>query len=173
MNRFRKSTILAMTIFAGGFLAGCGAGATNSAQAEGQSVADTDSDEMGMSPEEAAFVGACNEARGALYRLGQMTKGAEPIDESDLGHGAGFMRMLAENRKAPDDIFRRIDEWRAAVVARSKEITSLTPRIENGRFVEPDTTDMDRRMLERVKPQGIALAPWVREQCGDLEDPFA
>ena len=134
--------------------------------------AETDSDGMGMSMEQAAYVGACNEARGALYRLGQMTKGVQPISVSDLGYGAGYMRQLADHQKAPPDIQRRVDEWRAAVVARSDEITSLPPRFENGRVIEPDTTDMDRRMLERVKPHGPALVIWVREVCGELEDPF-
>ncbi len=154
-------------------LAGCGGGAAKDSSALMDPDAEPDSGEMGMSPEKAAFVGACNEARGALYRLGQMAKGEQPIHESDLSHGAGFMRALAENRQASAAIFRSVDEWRAAVVARSKEITSLPPRIENGRVIEPDTTDMDRRMLERVKPQGAALYPWVLEVCGNVEDPFA
>lgn len=145
-------------------LAGCGG--------ESEADADTDTDGMGMSMEEAAFVGACNEARGALYRLGQMSKGVAPVSESDLSHGAGFMRHLVDNRQGPPDIQRRVDEWRTAVVARSHEITSLPPRFENGRVIEPDTTDMDRRMLERIKPHGPALVTWVREVCGEIEDPF-
>jgi len=163
--RFPIATLAA--IAAGLMLAGCGresdAGVDSEPETEG----------MGMSMEQAAYVGACNEARGALYRLGQMTKGVQPISESDLNHGAGHMRRLVENQKAPADIRRGVDEWRAAVVARSREITSLPPRIENGRVIEPDTTDMDRRMLDRVKPHGPPLVIWVRGVCGDLEDPFA
>lgn len=154
-------------------LAGCGSGEVKQTSALMDPDADPDSGEMGMSLEQAAFVGACNEARGALYRLGEMAKGEQPIHVSDLGHGAGYMRTLAENRKASAAIFRSVDEWRAAVVAHSQEITSLPPRIENGRVIEPDTADMDRRLLERVKPQGVALYPWVLEVCGDVEDPFA
>jgi hypothetical protein len=163
-NRSVIGTLVA--IASGLMLAGCGGEPDTGMDTE------TDTDGMGMSMEQAAFVGACNEARGALYRLGQMTKGAQPISESDLSHGAGFMRQLVEHQKAPADIQHRVDEWRAAVVARSQEITSLPPRIENGRVIEPDTTDMDLRMLERVKPQGAALVTWVRDVCGDLKDPF-
>lgn len=170
MNRIQRYIVAAL---AGGVLAGCGENAVKDTSALTDPDADSDTGEMGMSPEQAAFTGACNEARGALYRLGQMAKGEQPIHVSDLSHGAGYLRTLAENRKAAVDIFRHVDGWRAAVVARSQEITSLPPRIENGRVIEPDTTDMDRRMLERVKPEGAALFPWVREVCGDVEDPFA
>jgi hypothetical protein len=163
-NRFE--IVIFAAIASGLMLAGCGGGSDTGVDTE------PDSDGMGMSMEQAAYVGACNEARGALYRLGQMTKGTQPISESDLSHGAGYMRQLVEHQKAPADIRRRVDEWRAAVVARSQEITSLPPRIENGRVIEPDTTDMDRRMLDRVKPHGPPLVIWVREVCGDLEDPF-
>lgn len=163
MNLRRGAVVVSMACI----LAGCGS------EADSGIAQDEASDSMGMSPEKAAFVGSCNEARGALYRVGQMAKGAQPIHVSDLSHGAGSMRMLAENRKASVDIFRRIDEWHAAVVARSQEITSLPPRVESGRVIEPDTTDMDRRMFGRIEPQGVALTPWVREVCGDLEDPFA
>jgi hypothetical protein len=148
-------------------LAACGGEATTAMNAE------PDTDGMGMSLEEAAQVGACNEARGALYGLGQMAKGAQPISAGDLGHGAGFMRQLADLQQAPPDILSRVEEWRAAVVARSQEITSLPPRFENGRVIEPDTTDMDRRMLGRITPHGPPLVKWVQAVCGDLEDPFA
>jgi hypothetical protein len=159
MVRMRMVAVVASAMLGG---AGCG----------GDVGTESDTDGMGMSMEEAAFVSACNEARGALFRMGQMAKGAQPIDESDVGTGAGFLRRLAENRQAPAEMFGHIDEWRAAVVARSQEITSLQPRIENGRFVEPDTKDMDRRMFERAKPRAIALVPWVRDVCGELDDPF-
>jgi hypothetical protein len=155
---------LLMTVAA--WLVACGGGSDTGPDTE------ADTDGMGMSMEQAAYVGACNEARGALHRLGRMTRGAQPISESDLSHGAGFMLQLVEHQKAPADIRRRVDEWRAAVVARSQEITSLPPRIEKGRVIEPDTTDMDRRMLDRVKVHGPALVIWVRDVCGDLEDPF-
>lgn len=156
-----------VTLAAGLLLAACGGEPTTAMNAE------PDTDGMGMSLEEATQIGACNEARGALYRLGQMAKGVEPISESDLGHGAGFLRQLADVKQGPPDIQQRIEEWRAAVVARSQEITSLPPRFENGRVIEPDTTDMDRRMLERITQHGPPLVKWVQEECGDLEDPFA
>jgi hypothetical protein len=170
IRKFRNRLVIGtLPAFACGLvLAGCGGEPGTGMEAE----TDTDTDGMGMSMEEARYVGACNEARGALHRLGQMTKGAQPISVSDMGNGAGFMLQLVEHQQAPAEIRRRVDEWRAAVVARSDEITSLPPRIENGRVIEPDTTDMDRRMLERVKPHGPALVTWVREVCGELEDPF-
>jgi hypothetical protein len=174
MNRKHERRFLIGTLVAiasGLMLAGCGGELDTRMGTETEK--ETDTDGMGMSMEQAAYVGACNEARGALYRLGQMTKRAQPVSVSDLSYGAGYMLQLADHQKAPADIRRRIDEWRAAVIARSDEITSLPPRIENGRVIEPDTTDMDRRMLERVKPHGPPLVIWVRDVCGDLEDPFA
>jgi hypothetical protein len=170
MNRKHRSRLFigAFAAASGVMLAGCGGGRDTAVNAAEES----DADGMGMSMEQAAYVGACNEARGALYRLGQMSRRAQPISVSDLSYGAGYMRQLADHQKAPPDIQRRVDEWRAAVLARSDELTSLPPRIENGRVIEPDTTDMDRRMLERVKSVGPPLVTWVQGACGDLEDPF-
>jgi hypothetical protein len=108
----------------------------------------------------------CNEARGALFRLDQMLTGQAPIQPSQFG--GGTLLRLAEEKKAPETIMRDLETWRGALLAHSHSLTSFQPQIENGRFVEPDTSVIDRTLIETVRPTAERLDAWVAQECGRL-----
>jgi hypothetical protein len=46
-------------------------------------------------------------------------------------------------------------------------VFSIPPRIVDGRFVELDTTEVDRRLISELTPLGDRLAAWVEAACQD------
>ena len=63
---------------------------------------------------------------------------------------------------------RDLETWRGALLAHSHSLTSFQPQIANGRFVEPDTSMIDRTLIETVRPTAERLDAWVAQECGRL-----
>jgi hypothetical protein len=116
--------------------------------------------------DEVSYSFNCNEARGALYTFEQMVVGRERVNQGRLGQAESSLRRLAEEKQAPVSIMSDLDAWRAAVVAHSLALTSWQPTFMNGRFAEPDTTQIDRKMLDSVRPLGERIDAWVAQMCG-------
>lgn len=125
-------------------------------------------DDAPASEQEASDAFDCNEARGALVTLQQMIAGQERIDASGLGQSQASLRRLAEEKNAPVEIRRDLDIWREAVLAHGHSLTSWKPTFVDGRYAEPDTTAIDRQMLDIVVGVRRRIDDWVAQECGRL-----
>jgi hypothetical protein len=140
-----------------GALTGCGG---NESSADASSSDESSDDDIDYSFN-------CNESRGELVTYKMMVDGTGRIEPGNLGRGAGFIRKLAEERGSPADVIAHTEEWRQAILARAEALRAIPPVIADGRFVEPDTTQIDRQLLESVKPHHAALREFVEKECGD------
>ena len=125
-------------------------------------------DDAPASEQEVSYSFDCNEARGALVTLQQMIAGQERIDASGLGQSQASLRRLAEEKNAPVEIRRDLDIWREAVLAHGHSLTSWKPTFVDGRYAEPDTTAIDRQMLDIVVGVRRRIDDWVAQECGRL-----
>lgn len=110
---------------------------------------------------------SCGEARGSLIELRQITSGASPMTAQGLDYGATALTRLADKVGAKPEVREAIDGWRAAADAWRQGLRAIPPRIENGRFVEPDTTALTRALAARMEPIDQQLTRWVAEVCDD------
>lgn len=136
-------------------LPGCGAPAEEQREA------------LGIQEAEVQMLLWCGEARGALYELNRMSIGQQRIDAGILDHAETSLRQLAMEANASEDIKQDVEAWHRAIVAHSQSLGSFQPTIANGHFVEPDTTEIDRTLLDAVTPAAQRLAAWVGQVCGD------
>jgi hypothetical protein len=104
-------------------------------------------------------------ARGALLELRWMLEGREPVDTSALEGARTFMRQLAGVVSAPEPVLQDIERWEAAIAAWGDALSAIELRIVDGRFVEPDTTKIDRRLLDELAPLAERLGAWVENAC--------
>jgi hypothetical protein len=116
------------------------------------------------SSEEVDFSFHCNESRGALATYQLMLAGQARIDPA--GMATDMIRRLATERNAPAVILGHIDAWEKAADARDDALRAIPPVISGGRFIEPDTTSIDREMMQSIAPHADALAEWVAQECG-------
>jgi hypothetical protein len=107
----------------------------------------------------------CAESRGALLELEAMAGGRKPVDTSSLAHGAGFLDQLADRVSAADDVRSSLVRWKEAVTAWNNQLSAIPPRIENGRLIEPDTSELDRALLSELQAISQPLADWVDGAC--------
>jgi hypothetical protein len=104
-------------------------------------------------------------ARGALLELRRMMSGEQPVDTTTIEGAATFMRQLGAQVAPPDSVLQDLQRWDAALGTWRNGLSQIEPRIENGRFVEPDTTDIDRRLLAELAPLAERLGAWVERAC--------
>ena len=108
----------------------------------------------------------CNESRGALHRYQMMADSQARIVEGELDTW-GLVK-LAEERKAPAVVFQHIEGWSKARAAQRDALLAFPPVIQDGRFVEHDTTGIDRQMMQAIGPHHAALKQWVKKECGEI-----
>lgn len=104
-------------------------------------------------------------ARGALLEFQWMLEGRQPVNTDTLEGARTFMRQLAGFVSAPETIRQDIDRWEAALRAWSDGLSAIEPQIVNGYFVEPDTSELDRRLLSELTPLADRLGAWVESAC--------
>jgi hypothetical protein len=108
----------------------------------------------------------CNESRGALHRYQMMVDGQSRIDEGELD--VWPLGKLAEERKAPVEVNRHIEGWSHAREAQRDALRAIPPVFSGGRVIEPDTTGIDRQMMQAIQPHHAALEQWVKKECGEV-----
>lgn len=150
MNRGRLALAVLVT---GSLLVACGG--------------DAPSQDNGAKAPDDTLLFSCGEARGALLDLELMTSGRKRVDTSTLGSGASFVRRLADEVSAPAEVNKDIDQWMHALDAWSERLRAIEPKIENGRVVEPDTSELDKSLMSELHPIGERLANWVARVCKD------
>ncbi len=112
---------------------------------------------------------ACAESRGSLLDLDAMLSGSKPVNTSSLEHGAGMLGRLADRVSATGKLRTNLARWNAALTAWRDQLRAIEPRIEGGRFVEPDTSALDRALLQELRDVGKPLADWVSETCEGVQ----
>ena len=112
---------------------------------------------------------ACAESRGSLHELQQMLGGSKRVDTSTLEHGAGMLTQLAGRVSASDDVRASLDRWKQAVTKWRDQLRAMQPRIENGRLIEPDTSALDRELMEVLQAVNKPLVAWVTETCEGVQ----
>lgn len=108
----------------------------------------------------------CNESRGALHRYQMMVDGQARIDEGSLD--TWVLVKLAEERKASPEVIQHIEGWSQARAARRDALRAIPPVFSAGRVIEPDTTGIDRQMMQAIQPHHAALTQWVNKECGEV-----
>jgi hypothetical protein len=48
-------------------------------------------------------------------------------------------------------------------------LRAMQPRIENGRLIEPDTSALDRELVEELQAVDKPLVDWVKETCEGVQ----
>ena len=107
---------------------------------------------------------ACGEARGALLDIDAITSGRKPVDTSSLS-GVIQLRRLADQSSAPEEVGKDLERLRDAGDAWADGLRAIEPRFADGRVVEPDTSELDRTLINEVTPVGQRLAAWVHDVC--------
>ncbi|HLU05190.1 MAG TPA: hypothetical protein VKZ91_01430 [Woeseiaceae bacterium] len=104
-------------------------------------------------------------ARGALLEFEWMVEGRQPVDTGTLGGVRTFGRQLADEVSAPAAIRQDLDRWESALAAWRDSLSAIEPQIRDGYFVEPDTTELDRRLLAELTPLAKRLGVWIEGAC--------
>lgn len=104
-------------------------------------------------------------ARGALLEFRRMASGEQRVDTGTIEGAETFMRQLGAQVAPPDAVRQDLDRWEAALAAWDDGLARIEPRIVNGLFVEPDTTELDRRLLAELAPLAERLGAWVETAC--------
>ncbi len=126
-------------------------------------AADSANDAATATDDELPFY--CGEARGTLLELALMTSGRQVVDTSKLS--TTHLYRLADKVSAPSEVRQDIDGWNHACDAWGEKRTAMQPRFENGRLIEPDTSELDKALLNEMAPRGKRLSAWVTKVCGD------
>jgi hypothetical protein len=104
-------------------------------------------------------------ARGALFEFRAMAGGRDRVDTSPLEFAESMFRRLADQVSAGEAILQDIDRWKAAVDAWDDGRSAIAPQIVGGRVVEPDTSELDRRLIAELTPLSERLTAWVESAC--------
>jgi hypothetical protein len=123
------------------------------------------SEEAEVSPAVDDLLLYCGEARGSLLELDVMTSGQKPVNTSALGFGSSNFQRLADKVSAQAPVNEDIRRWNTAVEAWTQGLRAIPPQIANGRFVEPDTSALDKALLAELTPVSKRLGTWVKGVC--------
>lgn len=104
-------------------------------------------------------------ARGALLEVRWMLNGEQRVDTSTIEGAETFMRRLAAQAGAPETVPPDLDRWDGALATWRDGLLRMEPQIVNGLFVEPDTTQIDQRLLAELAPLAERLGAWVETAC--------
>ena len=97
----------------------------------------------------------------ALVNAGSRA-GAQGGQAGGLG---GVLGNLAQRVSAPAEVHKDVEQWRRALDAWSDGLRAMPPTITDGRLIEPDTSGLDRALVEELCPLGARLRSWHTRQC--------
>ena len=112
---------------------------------------------------------ACAESRGSLLELQQMLGGSKRVATSTLEHGAGMLTQLANRVSAANEVRANLARWTQALTKWRDQLRAMQPKIENGRLIEPDTSALDRELVEELQVVNKLLVDWVKETCNGVQ----
>jgi hypothetical protein len=162
MNNRQHFAILAraacVAVLAGFLSAACSSDSGTVAAAEGESIQDA------AAPDDALLM-FCGEARGALLELDWMLSGRKRLDVGTLGSDAFLVNQLAERVSAPPQVTNDINQWRQALDHWTTSLRALPPNIQDGRLIEPDTSGLDAKLTQELRPLGVRLSEWHAGIC--------
>lgn len=139
-------------------LPACGSGSD-------EATAGKDASAQATSAPDEALMMLCGEARGALLELDWMLEGRKRLDVGTLGFDASMLGNLAQRVSAPAEVHKDVEQWRRALDAWSDGLRAMPPTITDGRLIEPDTSGLDRALVEELCPLGARLRSWHTRQC--------